>query len=120
VKIFFVRVTRVPRPGHADARFGERVSTRSFARGQTPRRGLPGNCWKHLASVCSVIKARSRLVHRCGSYESSPPYLPPRKRDAQRVQQPLGNFGCESLAVGASRENRLTYRGMDNPDAGHS
>jgi len=83
VKIFFVRVTRVPRPRHADARFGERVSTRSFARGQTPHRGLPGNCWKHLASVCSVIKARSRLVHRCGSYESSPPYLPPRKRDAR-------------------------------------
>lgn len=59
-KYFFVRVTRVPSPAHRGTPFWARP-TKLFARGQTSRRGLPGNCWKHLASVYSVIETRSHL-----------------------------------------------------------
>lgn len=59
-KYFFVRVTRVPSQVRRGAPFWARP-TRLFARGQTSRRGLSGNCWKHLASVYSVIEARSHL-----------------------------------------------------------
>lgn len=65
VKIFFFRrVTRVPRRTRPKAAAPGAGPTRHFARGQTSRRGLPGNCWKHLASVYSVIEARSHLATR--------------------------------------------------------
>lgn len=63
VKIFFCtrNTSTVPRNRRAGASI-RRVRTRRFTRGQTPHHGLPGNCWKHLASVYNVIEARSHLA----------------------------------------------------------
>lgn len=94
-KYFFVRVTRVPSRTRRGAPFWVRP-TRLFARGQTSHRGLPGNCWKHLASVYSVIEARSHLGDVQVLWKS---VFCHKRSDARFVVWPLRNFKYERPSV---------------------